>query len=727
MTIRPAARAVGLHHQGDPMFRKTAISSAVLAALALPSAGQAIDVSTQLKNETSFYSRSGQVTGAATGMLDDRNSHDSGDVLKFENSARFFINGDLGENTIWHADLNFIYDTEAVKSDAFDYRGYEPFSQHDYLRELYLETDAGGWDFKLGKQQIVWGTADGIKLLDVINPTDYRELNQNAMEDSRIPIWMAKVERELDANKGNVQFVLSQSQANVIPGLNDDGDAGHPFIMQGVDAITGQVNGFVNITPALGGTAQSFNNAAQAGFLGPASPAGLLPFGGLTVDGFANNPDPLGFGIPGDELLNGITQCGLGLYTTGDCTPGTDPNANYFVTNLLPINGDQPSDINWRPEQRTSAFEHMPNASYATFNTFAGQGIAGGSARTRYVVDHPSSSNPNFGMRFRQTTAGGLGYSLNYLYNYNPNPSVDLSWHDTQTGERLTVQRAASVNPEGFPPEALVPDLTTDRSRADIPRDLRGSVDTTNILLRNAAGQYYGAADPTFGMVPDAHNTNPVELRFTEELNRTHNVGASFDYGLDTQTLGPVVLRGEFLYQRDVKQPVVDNLLLGIGDLSNGLKMEDTDIFSYVLGADITVLTNLLISGQFIQYRNLDYVNQRDTCFTQTGVQFDCSRYTADFATMNPTNGLRRAEKNKEFYSLFFSKPFGPSQRGRWNNITIYEEGGGWWNRFDFEWSLTNQLLGSAEWNHYWGDRETTFGQFAKSSNIQVGLKYFFQ
>ena len=712
------------------MYRKTAISSAVVVALALPAASQAIDFNGYLKNETSVFSRSGQVTGAATSMLDDRDSHDAGDLLKFENSARVFVNGDIGDNAIWHADLNFIYDTEGVKSRAFDWRGYEPYSQHDWLRELYLETDAGGWDFKLGKQQLVWGTADGIKLLDVINPTDFRELNQNTMEDSRIPIWMAKVERELDANKGNLQFVLSQSQANVIPGLNQDGDAGHPFIMKGVDAITGQVNGFLNITPALGGVAQSFTNASVAGALGGvASPFGLLPFAGLTVDGFANGfwdpfsspgqilPADPATGVPGFILLNNITQCGL------DPTCTSDPNANNFITNLMPVTGTGFTDTSWDPVNRTSAFEHMPNATYATFNTFAGEGFAGNSARSSYRVDHPSSTNPNFGMRFKQTTSGGLGYSLNYLYNYDPNPSIDLSWHDSLTGEKLTVQRAGSLDLGGG---ALAPDPTSDRSRDEIQRDLSASVDTTSVLLRNADGQFYGAFDPTFGMMPGAHNTTPVELRFTERLNRSHNLGASFDYALDTQTLGPVVFRGEFLYQRDAKQPVVDNLLLGIGDLTNGLRMEDTDMFKYVLGADITVWTNLMISGQFIQFRNLDYVSDRDTCVTQTGVRFDCSRYTADFPTMNPTNGLRRAEENKEFYSLFFSKPFGPSQRGRWNNITIYEEGGGWWNRLDAEWSFTDKLLATAEWNNYWGDKNTTFGQFAKSSSVQVGLKYFF-
>jgi hypothetical protein len=724
------------------MYRKKLLCSAMSVALMSPAALPALDFSGYLKNETAVFTRSGQPTGSAMSMLDTANAHAQGDLLKFENSARLFINGDVGESSWWHADLNFIYNSEGISSDAFDYRGHESYSQQDWLRELYLETQWGDWNLKLGKQQLVWGTADGIKLLDVINPTDFRELNQNTMEDARIPIWMAKVERELEGNRGNLQWVLSQTQGNRIPGLNASGDAGHPFLMKGVDAITGRVNGFLHITPALARTAQSFHNAARGGAFtgGDANPAGLLPFAGLTVDGFASGfwdnqsqpgqilPADPATGAPGFMLLNGIAQCGL------DPACAEDPNANTFVTNLMPVTGPSPMDTAWAPQARTSAFEHMPNATFATFSTFAGAGTAftGGSATAAYRHDHPGAAEPNVGMRFKNTTSRGLGYSLNYLYSYDPNPSIDLSWHDRVTGEQLQVQRAASMLAPQQPPDAaqpvLVPNLASDRTRAEIQRNLSGPSmgDTTSILLRNAAGQYYGAVDPTFGMMPGAYSTNPVELRFTERLNRSQFLGSGLDYAVDTQVLGPVVLRGEFLYQRDARQPVVDNLLLGIGDLANGLTMEKADYFKYVLGADITVLTNLMISGQFIQYRNLDYVNERETCTTQTGIVFDCSRYTADFATMNPTNGLRQAERNKEFYSLFFSKPFGPSQRGRWNNITIYEEGGGWWNRFDLDWSLTDRWLVLGEWNHYWGDDNTTFGQFADSSSLQVGLKFLF-
>ena len=57
------------------------------------------------------------------------------------------------------------------------------------------------------------------------------------------------------------------------------------------------------------------------------------------------------------------------------------------------------------------------------------------------------------------------------------------------------------------------------------------------------------------------------------------------------------------------------------------------------------------------------------------------------------------------------------------NNIIIYEEGGGYWNRLDAEYSLSDQMILTGELNYYWGDEDTTFGQFKNSSNIQAGRK----
>lgn len=73
------------------------------------------------------------------------------------------------------------------------------------LREFYLSTQLGKAHLTLGKQQVVWGKADGLKLLDVINPQNFREFILDNFDDSRIPLWT--VNAELSFGKSNVQFL----------------------------------------------------------------------------------------------------------------------------------------------------------------------------------------------------------------------------------------------------------------------------------------------------------------------------------------------------------------------------------------------------------------------------------------------------------------------------------------------------------------------------------------
>ncbi|HET6304510.1 MAG TPA: DUF1302 family protein [Myxococcota bacterium] len=62
------------------------------------------------------------------------------------------------------------------------------------LRELYVEGEVGRALFTLGKQQIVWGRADGLKVLDVVNPQDFREFILPDFDESRIPLWAVNTE-----------------------------------------------------------------------------------------------------------------------------------------------------------------------------------------------------------------------------------------------------------------------------------------------------------------------------------------------------------------------------------------------------------------------------------------------------------------------------------------------------------------------------------------------------
>lgn len=60
------------------------------------------------------------------------------------------------------------------------------------LEELYVDLPAGPVDLRLGKQQIVWGSSDGVKILDQLNPQSFREFLLEDFDRSRIPLWSAK-------------------------------------------------------------------------------------------------------------------------------------------------------------------------------------------------------------------------------------------------------------------------------------------------------------------------------------------------------------------------------------------------------------------------------------------------------------------------------------------------------------------------------------------------------
>lgn len=75
------------------------------------------------------------------------------------------------------------------------------------LRELYWEHSVGKHYWRLGKQQVVWGEADGLKLLDVVNPQSYREFILDDSDDSRIPLWMLNYQYQL-ASSHSLQLLL---------------------------------------------------------------------------------------------------------------------------------------------------------------------------------------------------------------------------------------------------------------------------------------------------------------------------------------------------------------------------------------------------------------------------------------------------------------------------------------------------------------------------------------
>jgi hypothetical protein len=636
-------------------MKKILLSTALIASLALPSfaseEGKAT-VSGYLKGEFGVSSDAGNSYNNESG-----DGFDGRSWRKAEVTAKFFLNGDIGEESTWHAELQFIRDAKAIR----DYQGHHLYTQHDYFRELYVDTMYDDWEIRVGKQQLVWGTADGVKFLDIINPTDYREWGQNTMEDSRIPLWMMVAEKPIGDGDSTIQLVWVPdiNRINQIPGLLNPttGDRGQPFVSKGADSITGQYNGFLNIGPEMGKVALNF--ASNGGYLN--SYAGLTGTASDTVEEYTLGTKMTGFGQGSPAKLAGSSYTGF---------------AANNKTNLMDDGASTTTALSY--DAPNSMFEYMGDTTFATFAGFVGM-------TTEYRVDEESRklSNHNLGLRYKSSTDSGLNYSFNYYYHWDNNPVVDMHWED-HNGNRLETYDTKSGN-------------------------------YTTIRLRNAK---------TKADYNNATYDGSATLVFTQSLNRIQSFGTSFDYAVDTD-FAPVVIRGEFLYDKDTKVPVVDLGRLGVGDLVGAFKMEYADMLKYVIGVDVTVMTNLFMSFQFMDIWNLDHVDTQSATQGANGRKY--TKFTANPASLSLTNGFDKADEHEIMYTLFLSKPFMESDALRVNNLFLYERtNGGFWNRFDLEYSYSDNMLLTAEYNMYGGDRDGMFGQFEDMSNIQAGFKYLF-
>jgi len=652
-------------------------------------------------------------------------------AFKDEIKIQLIADGDITDNMTFHAEVLGHSDGSATSN----YQGLEDDTQRDGFRELYVDYAIGdSWDLRLGKQQVVWGTADGMKLLDAINPTDYSEMAQNQMEDSRIPMWMVNLEKD-----GN-QLIVAETKSSRFAGLgrasttalgagavggpavpapgvtaHTNSDAGHAFMMKGADTITGVKNGFLNVAMGLGAVSQAFDRGAQTNDMdsdGVDDGNGYfyVSLGGYnkaSVNDFATNKQVSGMGAEGYNQSRGFKGFCDNANTGAQCLSDIAndvmaPNgANFGANNQNTQNliADQ-NNAEWTAnlENPTQMFHYMPNATFATFDAFV-------SMKSKYVIDH--NSDKTIALRHSDSTKSGTNYSLNFINGNDTNPYVNMEWQDND-GVVLT--------------ETAVTAVDTVQGVTYVTNQLRAAGATGNSV---GGGTVLNGVDYVQTLAGTA--TDVANLVMTEKLNPIKQFGGSFDTSFESAALGPVVIRGEALYQDGVMSPVVTRKTASGQDLEHGflvssVKMVPGDRFKFVLGADITVLTNMMVSAQFIQDSNRSFVDTGDKDSTEWA-------YTADMATMSLTNNLNKGIKDKNFYSLFFSKPFGASGENRWSNILMIEEGAGengHWNRFDVDFGISDDVQATVEVNTYGGNTNTQFGQLDKSDNMQVGVKYSF-
>lgn len=146
---------------------------------------------------------------------------DESRVQKFESIWQPEVNWSINDAF----DMTFIgrlrFDTQdnlGYQGDRLDTYGslngpvYEGSNADFEIREWYLDTEMAGVFWRLGKQQVVWGQADGLKILDVISPQSYREFILDDFDDSRIPLWMINAEIPI-GDDDSLQFLWVVDQS----------------------------------------------------------------------------------------------------------------------------------------------------------------------------------------------------------------------------------------------------------------------------------------------------------------------------------------------------------------------------------------------------------------------------------------------------------------------------------------------------------------------------------
>jgi len=157
---------------------------------------------------------SGFVKNATSINVDTADSMD--EFMKIRSTAQLSVEYRLTENihlfTIFREWYDSVYDAESKwRRRSGNYKKMRRTKGTDWLRECYIDYYSEYLDIRIGKQQVVWGTADGVKILDIVNPIDYREfhfeLTRGLDVDVKIPLWMLKLEYAPTVN-GTLQFLF---------------------------------------------------------------------------------------------------------------------------------------------------------------------------------------------------------------------------------------------------------------------------------------------------------------------------------------------------------------------------------------------------------------------------------------------------------------------------------------------------------------------------------------
>lgn len=130
--------------------------------------------------------------------------------------------GQVNEHIKWKVSGRFDYDAAYDLSNFYPSAVRRDQRYEFFLRENYVDISAGNFDFRLGRQHVIWGEMVGLFFADVVSAKDMREFVLPAFDVLRIPQWAMRAEYSKNDIHAEVLWIP-------VPTLDEIGKPGADF------------------------------------------------------------------------------------------------------------------------------------------------------------------------------------------------------------------------------------------------------------------------------------------------------------------------------------------------------------------------------------------------------------------------------------------------------------------------------------------------------------------
>jgi len=163
-----------------------------------------------LVSSSAYAAEKFELSGSLKSETSLRMNQANFDLTKFKNIIELAGQYNIKEDElVFFSKVRYWYDAMYGWRDQYD--GGQHYMGHtqrtDWLRDFYADYMNSPWFIRLGRQQVAWGQADGINILDRVNPFDLTEYWLQDFVDMRIPLWMANINYSPKLNS-NLQFLF---------------------------------------------------------------------------------------------------------------------------------------------------------------------------------------------------------------------------------------------------------------------------------------------------------------------------------------------------------------------------------------------------------------------------------------------------------------------------------------------------------------------------------------